>query len=369
MADRPDDGAVLDRRTLNRTLLARQFLLERVDLRPLDLVGRLVGMQSQVPLDPYVGLWSRLGEFDPNAFGETLLERRAVRMTLLRVTLHLVTSEDALRLRPLLQPMLERAFASSAFARELDGLDLAPVLARATEMLQQRALTTAQLGLELGEEWPGYDANALAYAVRHLVPLVQITPRGVWGRSLQATMTTLAAWLDDPPAPRATPEELVAAYLRGFGPATAADIRAWSWLGDVRAILDRLDPRLRTYRDERGRILYDVEDGVFADPATPAPARFLPQYDNVFLSHADRSRIMDAVTWDHTFMHRGVFLADGFIAGAWKLTRTKREATLAVDVRARVRPAQRREVIGEAEALLAFLAPDAAVRRLAPTVA
>ena len=367
MADRPDDGAVLDRRTLNRTLLARQFLLERVDASPLDVVRQLVAMQSQVPLDPYVGLWSRLDEFDPDAFGESLLERRAVRMTLLRVTLHLVTSEDALRLRPLLQPMLERAFASSAFARELDGLDLAPVLVRATELLERRALTTAQLGVELGEEWPGYDTNALAYAVRHLLPVVQITPRGVWGRSLQATMTTLGAWLDDPPAPSSTVEELVSAYLRAFGPATAADIRAWSWLPDVRSTLDRLGSRLRMYRDERGRVLFDVEDGLFADPATPAPVRFLPQYDNVFLSYADRSRIMDGVTWDHTFMHRGVFLADGFIAGAWKLTRTKREASLVVDVRARVRPALRREVLGEAEALLAFLAPDATVRRLAPT--
>ena len=357
---------MLDRLTLNRTLLARQSLLERVDVRPLDIVERLVGMQSQVPFDPYVGLWSRVRVFDPDAFGRELTERRAVRMTLLRVTLHLVTGDDAFRIRPLLQPMLERAFAGSVFARELDGLDLAPVLARAGELLGRDALTTSQLRLRLSEEWPDRDANALAYAVRYLVPLVQVTPRGVWGRTLQPTMTTLAAWFDEAPTPDANLEDLVLRYLRAFGPATSADIRAWSWLADVRSTLTRLQPRLRTYRDERGRVLYDVQDGIFADPETPAPVRFLPQFDNVFLSHADRSRIMDAVRWDQTFMHRGVLLVDGFIAGAWKLklTRTKSEATLAVDVRVRASAERRREIRHEAEALLVFLSPGATTRRL-----
>ena len=363
MAGRPDDGAVLDRRTLNRTLLVRQFLLERADLRPLEMVEHLVGMQSQVPLDPYVGLWSRLRAFDPDTLGHELLERRAVRMTLLRATLHLVTCEDALRLRPLLQPMLERAFDSSPFARELRGLDLTPVLVRAGELLEQNPLTTAQLRVALGEDWPGHDANALAYAVRYLVPLVQVTPRGVWGRTLQPTMATLGAWLGDVPTSPRSLDEVVLAYLRAFGPATTADIRAWSWLADLRLTLERLRPRLRTYRDERGRVLYDAEDGLFADPATRAPVRFLPQYDNVFLSHADRSRIMDAVTWDHSFMHRGAFLADGFLAGAWKLTRTKDESTIEVDIRVRVRPVQRRAILEEAEALIAFLAPEAVARR------
>jgi len=350
--------------TLNRTLLARQLLLERSDTRPLDAVAHLVGMQSQVPLDPYVGLWSRLRDFDPDALGRAILERRAVRMTLLRVTLHLVTSDQALRFRPALQKALERAFASSAFARELGGLDLAPVLERGVELLDREPLTTAQLRARLGEEWPDHDGNALAYAVRYLVPLVQIPPRGVWGKTLQPTMTTLAAWLEGVPARAGTTDELVLAYLRAFGPATAADIRAWSWLADVRSAVEALRGRLRTYRDERGRVLYDVEDGVFADPSTPAPVRFLPQFDNVFLSHADRGRIMGEVVWDHSFMHHGAFLADGFLAGRWKLTRTKAEASLAVDIRANVRAAQRRRIRDEAEGLLAFLASDASARRL-----
>jgi Winged helix DNA-binding domain len=364
MADRPADGAVLDRRTLNRTLLARQLLLERVDAEPLDVVEQLVGMQSQEPLDPYVGLWTRLRSFDPEALGRALLERRALRMPLLRSTLHLVTSDDALRVRPLLQEMVERAFASSSFARDLAGLDVAPVLACGTEAVERRPRTLAELREVLAEEWPDRDPNALAYAVRYLVPLVQVTPRGVWGQKQAPTVTTLAAWLGREPQGDSTLDELVLRYLRAFGPASAADIRAWSWLSDVRSIVDGLRPRLHVYRDEGGGTLYDADDGVFADSATPAPVRFLPQYDNVFLSHADRGRIMGAVTWNRSFTHRGSFLADGFLAGAWKLTATGSETSLAVDIRTRLRSTLRRQVREEAEALLAFLAPEARSRRL-----
>src|SRR5579862_1282068 len=361
--ERPEEGAVLERRTLNRTLLARQRLLDRVDARPVDVVEHLVGMQAQVPLDPYVGLWARLRQFDPAELGRGLLERRAVRMTLLRATLHLVSSRDALRLRSALQPMLERAFASSPFARALPGLDLEPVVARGVELLEETPLTIAQLRTKLAPDWPDHDANALAYAVRHLVPLVQVTPRGVWGARMQPTVTTLSSWVGAEPN-GGSADELVLRYLRAFGPASTADIRAWSWLADVRSIVTRLRPRLCVYRDEAGCELYDVSDGVFGDPAVPAPVRFLPEYDNVFLSHADRSRIMDGVVWGAAFTHRGTFFVDGFLAGAWKLKQEKRHATLTVELRGRVRQAERRQVEEEAEALLAFLTPEASSRRL-----
>jgi hypothetical protein len=359
-----DPLCVVDRRTLNRTLLARQLLLERTDADPLDLVDRLVGMQAQVPLDPYVGLWSRLRSFEPERLGEALLARRAVRMTFLRSTLHLVTSGDALRLRPLLQPMLERAYAASPFAGALADLELQPVLARGSELLQQEPRTMAQLREVLGAEWPAYDANALAYAVRYLVPLVQITPRGVWGKTLKPTVTTLAAWLEESAGDSATADELVLRYLRSFGPATAADIRTWSWLTDVKPVLERLRPHMRTYEDERGRTLFDVEDGVIGDPAVPAPVRLLPEYDNVFLSHADRGRIINDVPWNSSFRNRGVVLVDGFLAGAWKLTREKTHATLEINPHTRPSRQQRADIRQEAEALLAFLSSEAATRRL-----
>lgn len=364
MADRPEEGAVLDRRTLNRTLLARQLLLERADGDPLELVERLVGLQTQVPLDPYVACWARLRSFDPQTLGRALLDRRAVRMTLLRATLHLVSRADAVRLRPLLQGMLERAFRSSPFSRELADLDLAPVLERGVELVERRPLTLAQLRQELAEEWPGHDSNALAYAVRYLVPLVQVTPRGVWGQTLQPTVTTLTSWLGDDATIDSSVDELVLRYLRAFGPASTADVRTWSWLADIRPVVERLRPRLCVYRDETGRQLYDAADGLFADPAIPVPVRFLGQYDNVFLSHADRGRIIDAVRWDASFAHRGVLLVDGFVAGAWKLGERGSDATLTVEIRAGRRSSQRRQVREEAGRLLAFLSPDARTRRV-----
>jgi Winged helix DNA-binding domain len=362
--DWPRDGAVLDWRTLNRSLLARQLLLDRVETPALDVVEQLVGMQAQVPLDPYVALWSRLRAFEPAAVGQALLERRLVRMTLLRATLHLVSARDAHRLRAVLQGMLERAFASSPFARNVAGLDLEPVLERGSELVEQEPLTIAQLAAALAEEWPGRDPNSLAYAVRYLVPLVQVTPRGVWAATMQPTVTTLRSWLGQPPPVAPDADDLVVRYLRAFGPASTADIRAWSWLTDVRAVISRLRPQLRLYRDEVGRELYDVRDGVFCDPSAAAPVRFLPQYDNVFLAHADRGRIMDEVKWGPSFTHRGSLFVDGFLSGAWRLTAKKREATLTVELRRRVRRRESREVRLEAGELLSFLTPEARLRRL-----
>jgi hypothetical protein len=360
----PAEGAVLDRRTLNRALLARQFLLDRVDAPAVQVLERLVGMQAQVPLDPYVALWSRVRAFDPDAFGQLLLGRALVRMTLMRATLHLVGARDALSIRPVLQATIARAFASSGFARKLAGLELAPVLARGAELVEREPLTTARLASTLAEEWPGHDPSSLAHAVRYLVPLVQVTPRGVWGETLQPKVTTLDSWLGRPAAPTTSIDELVVRYLRAFGPATPADIRTWSWLSDVRTVIDRLRPQLRVYRDEAGREVYDVRDGVFVDRSAPVPVRFLPQFDNLFLAHADRSRIFDRVAWGDSFRGQGSVFVDGFLAGAWRLDRKQHEATLTVELRTRVGPAERREVRREAEELVAFMTPDARARHL-----
>lgn len=363
----PPEGSVLDRRTLNRTLLARQHLLTRVALPVSELLEHLVGLQAQVPRDPYIALWSRLGDFKPGDLELLLLERRAVRMTLLRTTLHLVTARDASQLRAVLQPVCERGFQSSPFRRQLDGVDVAEVIAAGATTLEGRPRTVAELGLMLGERWPTRDRGAMAYAVRYLIPLVQVPPRGLWRRSAAPRLTTLRSWLNLSSGDSLTevpPDETVLRYLRAYGPASVADLRTWSWLTALRPVVERLRPRLRSYRDATGHALLDVDDGLFAPPDVPAPVRFLGEYDNVFLSHADRSRITGDSTWGVAYLRKGAFFVDGFLAGTWRLGEADGQALLAIEARSRLTPTERADVEAEGEALLGFLAPDASARRV-----
>jgi Winged helix DNA-binding domain len=127
-------------------------------------------------------------------------------------------------------------------------------------------------------------------------------------------------------------------------------------------VVERLRPRLRTYRDEAGRELFDVEDGFLVDPDVPAPVRFLPQYDNVFLSHDDRSRILVERMTIPDLIWRGGVLVDGFVTGAWRIRREQRQATMTIELLATVSGAQRLEIEEEAARLFAFAAADAEPR-------
>ena len=364
--DRPPEGSVLDRRTLNRTLLARQHLLDRVAMPVPAMIEHLVGLQAQVPRDPYVSLWSRIKGFDPLELERLLVERLAVRMTLMRTTLHLVTVRDAHELRAAMQEVCERGFRSSPFRRRLEGVDMAELLAAGRTVLEVRPRTIAELGGELAPLWPAHDPSALAYAVRYLLPLVQPPPRGLWRRSGASRVTTAAAWLgstaEGEPGNDGTAEGVVLRYLRAFGPATVADIRTWSWLTGLAAVIERLRPRLRTFRDEAGRVLFDVEDGTFTAPDRPAPVRFTGEYDNLFLSHADRSRITGDNRWDSAYARKGAFFVDGFLAGSWRAVRAGGSASLELEPVVRVGPRTRSEVDDEAAALLGFLEPEVATR-------
>ena len=358
----------LDDRTLNRTLLARQGLLRR-ERRPAEaMIEHLVGMQSQVPGDPFVALWSRVEAFDPSELDALMLERRVVRTGLMRTTLHLVTAEDAVTLAPIMAGIQDRAFHSQRRFREaVDGIDRDELVAAGTAALEERPRTSAELAKLFGERWPDRDAQSLAWAIRYFVPIVQVTPRGLFGRSMQPTMTTVAGWLGRPVPAEPLPgvaEQLVLRYLRAFGPASVADMRTWSWLTGLREVVDRVRPQLRAYRDGRGRELLDVADGELTDAAVEAPVRFLPVYDNLLLSHADRSRMMGR-WYPDTRYSRGSVLVDGFVAAGWHLERASGSATLLIDAFSDLAAADRAAVEAEGEALLAFLAADAASRTVA----
>jgi hypothetical protein len=363
-ATRASGGPVLSRRTLNRTLLARQLLLERVRRPALEVVEHLVGMQAQEPPDPYVGLWTRIEAFDPLELSRSIEERQAVRMGHLRGTLHLITARDALAQYPILADVMARSWRSSPFVKRLVGVDMDAVLTRARELLEARPMTPSEVGAALSPGWPDRDAPSLAYAARFLLPLVQVPPRALWGRTGRPTNTTAEAWLGASMSAEPSIDDLVLRYLAVFGPATVSDIRIWSWLTGLREVVDRLRPRLRTFRDEAGRELFDVEDGLIADEGLPAPIRFLPQYDNVFLSHDDRSRILvDDVTIEELAWKGGV-LIDGYLSAAWRIRRDKQAATMTVTLYVPATGEQRAEIEAEGERLLGFVAADAEKREI-----
>ena len=353
---------MLSQRALNRALLERQFLLRREERSVAETMEHLVGMQAQVPGNPYIALWSRLDGFQPEELSQLIAERQAVRTSLMRATIHLVTARDCLTLRPVMQPVLERTFASSAFARNIAGVDVDALLTVGRELLEERPRTRAELRPLLTHRWPGYDADSLAAAIGFLLPVVQVTPRGLWGKSGQATLTTVEAWLGRPLDLDPTPDNVVLRYLAAFGPATAADIRIWSRLTGLREVIERLRPRLLTFRDERGRELFDLPAAPRPDPDTPAPPRFLPEYDNILLSHEDRSRIirgnrglpMPAGSGGEL----GAVLVDGFLGGMWRITRRRGNATLVVETDGSWTQANRAAVAEEGSRLLAFVAAD-----------
>jgi hypothetical protein len=359
------DAGVLDARSLNRATLARQHLLDPSPLPVEEEIEHLVGMQSQVPTDPYVALWNRYDDFRPDELSQLMLERRAVRMTLMRGTIHLVTARDALRLRVLLQPMLERLFHhGTPFARRLAGLDLDAVLAAGRRAIEERARSGGELRRVLAEEWPDADAEAMVAAIKYLVPVVQVPPRGVWGGSMQPTFTTLDSWLGAPLDRQASLDDVVLRYLAAFGPATVLDAQNWSRLTRLREVFEGLRPRLVAFRDTWGRELFDVPEAPRPDPDTPVPTRMLPTYDNVLLGHDDRSRFAGTHDVRGAFsggLNFGAVLVDGLVAGSWRPSgeTTNGGLIIAVRVGRPLTAVERTDVEARGHDLGRFLRPDA----------
>jgi len=338
------------------------MLLRRRRMPALRAIERLVALQAQVPRDPYVALWSRLERFRPEALAEPIADRRAVRMTLLRATLHLVTAADAVALRPPMQPVIERMVTgTSPFRQVAQDLDRDELLAFFRGLLEEQPRTRADLVGAARERWPERDADLLGYAM-YLLATVQVTPRGIWGRSGRAAFTTLDAWVGPSSSAAATVDDLVLRYLAVFGPATPADAGSWSGLPAMREVLERLRPRLRTFRDDGGRELFDVPRAPLPDPDTPAPVRFLPEYDNALLGHADRGRIVPSVTPQWGDPGWGSVLVDGWVSARWKLERAKDAAALRIEPLRRLPRADRDAVTEEGQRLLAFLEPDVGSR-------
>lgn len=308
-------------RQLNRTLLARQHLLARSDVAPEEMIRHLVGLQAQEPLPPYLSLHARLDAFDPHAVSAALEERRLVRLLVMRGTIHLIVPDDALTLRTWTQPRMAAEMRASQNVKAALGVDMAAFDDALSEVLGAGPLPQRRLAAALGERFPGVPAAALGQLARVRAPLAQLPPRGCWKRSGGVVYQYVDRWLGRPMGEPDVPE-IVRRYLRAFGPATAADVTAWSGITRLGPLLVGMDDLAR-HDDERGRVLYDVPDGEIADEDAPAPVRLLGVYDNLWLSHTGRDRVTTPESrqgWaGSSGGAAGTLFADGMLTGLWRV--------------------------------------------------
>jgi DNA glycosylase AlkZ-like len=352
-------------RRMNRATLARQMLLERHRLSTEKAIERLVAMQAQFPRPPFVGLWSRLEGFERAELAKLLEKRKVVRATFLRGTLHYVTARDFLGLRPLLQPGLD-AGLKAILRDRWDQVDMNTLTASTRKILAKTPRTFEEIRAAFASGGAKADVRAMAYSVRLTVPLVQV-PVGreaPWSFPANCSFALADKWLGRPlPRPKDDrPDALVLRYLAGYGPSSVADVQAWSGLPKLGDSLERLRHRLRVFRGEKGRELFDLPDAPRPDEDVPVPVRFVPDYDNLIATRADE-RFVAKRDRPRVFLSAlriaATVLVDGFVVATWKIERKKTAATLVVVPFAPLSPKTRKEVLAEGEALVRFAEPDA----------
>ncbi|GIH94655.1 winged helix DNA-binding domain-containing protein [Planobispora siamensis] len=355
----------LTARRLNRATLARQMLLAREKADVVTAVERLGGMQAQEARHPFTGLWTRIEGFRREDLHRALHERSVVRGMMMRATLHLVSAADYAGFHAAVDPVL--AAALNGRGQLTAGLDLEALLPVARTILADGPRDFTALRALLQEEFPEANDRALGYAVRTRLPLVMVPTQDRWAFPPSADFTLAETWLEEKDGGKGASgdpaEELVLRYLAAFGPATAADAQTWSGLKGLRAVLDGLRPKLVTFRDEKGRELFDLPEAPRPEEDVPAPARFLPDFDNLVLAHADRTRLMaeeyrPRVTTKNLRV-RATFLWDGLVRGTWQAETKRKTAVLILTAFEPLPEDAIAALTTEGEELLRFLEPDA----------
>jgi hypothetical protein len=355
---------VLSTRELNRALLARQMLLKRKRTSAAKTIEHLVGMQSQLPNSPYVGLWSRISGFRKSELVDLYNSREVVRLAMMRSTIHLVSSRDCLSLRPVVQPAIDRGFTtwSKVIPRELHQ----EVVEAGRALVESAPATFSEIARVLGEKWPERNREGMSHAIRTRVALIQVTPRGIWGATTNASHTSAESWLGAQLNDHSSVNALLTRYLAAFGPASIADAQMWSGLTRLAPIFEELRPTLVTFRDDHDRELFDISDAPRPRGETIAPVRFLPEFDNVLLAYKDRRRIIADKYRSRVYPNNGMIqpavLVDGFVEAKWRVSASDKKATLNIEAFRRFTKNERAEIDAEGEELLGFIAENAKAR-------
>lgn len=349
-------------RELNRALLARQMLLEREALPVTAAVEKLVGMQAQIPRAPYMGLWTRLKDFRREDLAAAIADRRIVKATLMRGTLHFFTVEDFARHLATLRPLKARIADG---IRQMRGvtIDLEEMLGAVQQFIAEQPRSFKEISDFLTARYPGVDVGAMRYPARLLIPLVQVPTDTRWSYPGSPRFALAAQWIDRPLNTEGDLRDLFMRYLAAFGPASVTDFQAWSGLTGVSAVIGEWRDELCVFRDEQRRTLYDLPDAPLPDADTPAPVRFVAELDNLLIGHDDRRRVI-ADEYRMPVMKvngRGsiTFLVDGFVRGVATIEKNKSGATLVIEPFEPIAPSDRDALAEEGEGLLRFTEPDA----------
>jgi Winged helix DNA-binding domain len=360
----PHNERVLSLRQLNRTTLSRQVLLDRAALPVADCLERLVGMQAQLARSPYVGLWTRLENFNREDLGNPIDERHIVKATFLRGTLHLLTRSDFLKFRPTLQPVLTNALEAVLKERGAE-VDVPRLVDAARELMRTQPRSFAEITTLVTGLIPDGDPGAMRYAVRTHLPMIQVPIQRIWSYPGNPRFTLADAWLGTALPTAEHLPDLVKRYLAAFGPATVSDMQTWSYLPNLQPVFETLRPEMVSYRDERRRELFDLPQLPIEVEDVPAPVRFLPEFDNLLLAHQDRTRVMPKAFRSKVYLPglrvAATVLIDGFVAGTWTTERVKRDAsaTVVIEPFGAVTGAIRDALLREGEQLARFVEPDA----------
>lgn len=338
------------------------MLLARTAGPASDAVGKLVGLQAQAVMAPSVGLWTRVEGFRREDLASAVEDRSVLKATMMRATLHLVTTPDYLRFRSTLQPVLSGALQGIRKNRA-EGLDVPALLEAARPFLAEAPRSFAEITEMANALLPGNDPGAMRYAIRTQIPLVQVPVPTGWSYPGNPKYTLAESWIGRPLPPEEHFKEMVLRYLAAFGPASVTDIQAWSGFTKLKEAIEKIRPELSFYRDENRRELFDHPGLPIEDPGRPAPERFLPEFDNILLSYSKRTRMVADEFRSRVYVPvlrvRSTILVDGFVAGTWRTEKSRGTATLVIEPFGSLSRTSRQNLSDEGERLIRFIGYDA----------